>query len=156
MTTAVTIAAIQMEMTLSELAGFETFTKRMSSTGKKPFVTIQKRGLLSINKAAYTAMGEPAAVELLFNPKERVIAVRPVAEEVNHAYPVRPLGGGGASDASSYLIGATAFTQYYEIPTEVSIRREVEIRDKVLFLDLKTEGVPVGLRRRAKDANQSE
>ncbi|NKT46166.1 hypothetical protein GS908_01205 [Rhodococcus hoagii] len=38
---------------------FEVFDKRMSPLAKAPSVTIQKRGIFSINKAAHALIGEP-------------------------------------------------------------------------------------------------
>lgn len=133
---------------MADLSGFETFTKRMVPLGKHPYITIQKRGLLSFNKAAHAALGEPDAVELLFNRAERVIAVRGVSDDVPHAYKLRHLGG-KKEDASTFIVGATAFTNYYDIPTDVSTRRAATEQDGVLLIDLKDEGVVVRKSRRS-------
>ena len=139
---------------MTDLQGFETFTRQMTPLGKKPYVTVQKRGLLSFNKAAYAALGEPKAVELLYNKAEQVIAIRAVAEDVTHGFPFRSLGGEKNKTAqTTFLVGATAFMNFYGIPAEVSTRREVKVENEVIFLDLKTEGVVVALNRRTKDAS---
>lgn len=138
---------------MADLAGFETFTKRMTPLGRKPYVTIQKRGLMSFNKAAHIALGEPSAVELMYNKDAQIIAVRAASEDVAHAYPFRSLGGqkkDGPADPTTFIVGATAFTNYYAIPTEVSKRWQAEVVDKVLFIDLKTEGLVVTSNRRSK------
>jgi len=127
---------------VADLSGFETFTKRMVPLGKSPYVTIQKRGLLSFNKAAHVALGEPAAVELLYNRTDRVIAVRGVDGDVPHAYKFRHLGG-RKSDPTTFIVGATAFTNHYNIPTEVSVRRPATNEEGVLLIDLKDEGAVV-------------
>jgi hypothetical protein len=121
---------------VADLSEFETFTKRMVPLGKHPYVTIQKRGLLSFNKAAHAALGEPDAVELLFNRAERVIAMRGVGDDTPHAFKLRHIGG-RKEDPSTFMIGATAFTTHYGIPTEVSIRRPATEQDGVLLIDLK-------------------
>lgn len=124
---------------MAELSGFETFTKRMVPLGKDPYVTIQKRGLMSFNKAAYVAMGEPSAVELLYNATERVVAIRQVADNTPHAYKFRQLGS--KANSSTFIVAATAFANYYGIPVDVSVRRQAQIdSDGVLFIDLKDEG----------------
>lgn len=127
---------------MADLSGFETFTKRMVPLGKSPYVTIQKRGLLSFNKAAHVALGEPAAVELLYNRTDRVIAVRGVDDDVPHAYKFRYLGG-LKNDPTTFIVGATAFVNHYNIPTEVSIRRPATNEEGVLLIDLKDEGTVV-------------
>lgn len=127
---------------MAELPGFETFTKRMVPLGKNPYVTVQKRGLLSFNKAAHAALGAPEAVELLYNAQDRLIAVRPVDVDVPHAYKFRSVGG-QRNEGATLLVAATAFTNYYGIPTDVSVRRRVRIEDGVLFIDLKDEGTVV-------------
>jgi hypothetical protein len=125
-----------------DLEGFETFTKRMVPLGKDPYVTIQKRGLLSFNKAAHVALGEPDAVELLFNAHRQVIAVRGVKEDTPHAYRFRQLGG-QKNNSSTYVVGATAFTNHYGIPTNISRRYLVQARDGVIFIDLMGESTEV-------------
>lgn len=140
---------------MADLVGFETFTKRMVPLGKSPYVTVQKRGLLSLNKAAHAALGEPDAVELLFNAHDQVIGVRSVDPDTPHAYMVRSLGG-QKGNATTFIVGATAFANYYKIPTDVSVRRLVRVNDGVLFIDLKDEGVVVtGTRSRSRTSDRS-
>jgi hypothetical protein len=118
---------------------FETFTKRLVPLGKRPFVTIQKRGTISMNKAAYVALGSPQTVELLFDSDERMVGLRPVEFMTEHAYPVRGVG----QEPTSYLIAGRAFTKHYEIDTTVSRRWPAELVDDVLSVDLKTDGTVV-------------
>ena len=68
--------------------GFEVFDKRMAPLAKAPSVTIQKRGIFSINRAAHKLIEEPETVELLFDKENKVIALRPSKEP--HAYSIRP------------------------------------------------------------------
>lgn len=140
---------------MAELAGFETFTKRMVPLGKNPYVTVQKRGLLSFNKAAHAALGAPEAVELLYNAQARLIAVRPVDVNVPHAYKFRSVGG-QRNEGATLLVAATAFTNYYGIPTDVSIRRPVRIEDGVLFIDLNDEGTVVTGNRAAATSDGAD
>jgi hypothetical protein len=73
---------------------FEVFTRRMIPLVKQPTVMLQKRGTMSFNKAAHVAMGSPEAVELLYDRAQKVIGIRPVAPELEHAYPMRPQAKG--------------------------------------------------------------
>jgi hypothetical protein len=140
---------------MADLSGFETFTKRMVPLGKDPYVTIQKRGLLSFNKSAFLAMGSPEAVELLYNRDARVIAVRAVEDTVPHAYRFRSLGG-QKKESTTFMVAATAFTNYYDIPTEVSVRRKAIVEDGLLLIDLKDEGVVVTSNRKPRVTEVSE
>ncbi|MGI8417397.1 MAG: hypothetical protein ACR2P2_14580 [Nakamurella sp.] len=122
------------------LKGFDEFRPSTARAGRKPTATLQKRGLIGLNAAAYDAMGEPEAVEFLYNTQARVIALRPVDPAVvSHASTVR---GSGANSATR-LISATALVAYYEIDVTDSIRRDIEVRDHIAFVDLKEPGIVV-------------
>lgn len=69
--------------------GFEVFDKRMTPMAKAPSVTIQKRGVISLNKAAHQLIDSAQTVELLFDPDRRVVALRPADDSSPHAYAVR-------------------------------------------------------------------
>lgn len=116
---------------------FETFTRRMIPLVKKPSVTIQKRGTLSINQAAFVALGSPKAVELLFDKTRRIIGMRPVDPTVEHAYPMRPQAN---KEVGPFIVAGGAFTKYYGIPTDESRRWFVDIEDGVLLIDLRRPG----------------
>ncbi len=122
---------------------FEVFTRRLAPLGKTPTFTIQKRGTLSLNRSAYALLGEPAAVELLYDRDEHVVGMRPVEADEPHAYPFRPLSKqrDDEEDRGPVVVAGTAFTQYYRIDTTVSRRWVPEMRDGVLCIDLKQEGV---------------
>lgn len=132
------------------MPNFETFTKRMVPLTKAPTVTVQKRGILSLNKAAHVAMGEPATVELLFDKAEQIIGMRGLSTEKAHAYPVRGVG----KDATTFIVAGTAFTKYYEINTDVSRRFAAEMVRDVLCINLRGDSTIVtGNRQRGDDAD---
>jgi len=116
---------------------FETFTRRMIPLVKKPFVTIQKRGTMSFNKAAHVALGSPEAVELLYDKANDVIGIRAVDPSVDHAYPMRPQGN---KDDGPFILSGSAFTKYYGIKTDEARRFNAEMEDGVLVIDLRSEG----------------
>lgn len=129
------------------MPNFETFTRRMVPLADKPYVTIQKRGNIAMNKSAHVALGEPKAVELLYDPVEKVVGVRGVDEAVEHAYPLRSQGG---KDLGPYLVAGMAFTKYYDIDTTQARRWSASMIDDVLCVDLKEEGTVVSSNRNGR------
>ena len=83
----------------------------------EPMFTLQASGLLSFNHAAFIALGEPAAVALLYDADERVVGVRQVEKDHQNAYPVRKQG-----KSMTYLVSAQGFVAHHEIP-RVKARR---------------------------------
>lgn len=118
---------------------FETFKRnRMPSTGK-PAVTIQKRGALSLNTAAYEALGCPKHVALLYDRDEQLIGMRRVNATTPHAYVVRGVG----NNQATHVVSGKAFLSYYGIPREVARRWTAQIEDDLLVVDLKQPGFEV-------------
>jgi len=117
---------------------FEIFDKRMAPLAKAPSITIQKRGIFSINKAAHKLIGEPETVELLFDKEAQVIAMRQSSE--SHAYTIRPQSKKDTSVSRRYK----PFAQ--DTPM-----------GKMLCIDLKGESVEVhGNRGKSKVSDESE
>ena len=125
-----------------DLAGFEEFDRSAAPAPTTPFVTIQRKGLLSLNRGAYEAIGRPEAVTLLYHREQRVVGLRPAEPGNPRAYPVRRQGGkeGGAQ---SHLVAGTAFTRHHDIDTSVARRYGVELRGGVLLIDLKQDAPEV-------------
>lgn len=126
---------------------FEVFTRRMVPMTKQPSVTIQKRGLISLNRSAQVALGEPEAIELLYDRDQQIVGIRPVDAKEPHAYPLRTQGG---KTDGTYLIAGTAFKKYHGISTETSRRFVAEVQDGVLCIDLKTDGAIVTSNRNSR------
>ena len=51
---------------------FLEYEKGSAPTPSTPSVTIQRRGLMSINRASYEGLGKPEGVVLLWDPDKRV------------------------------------------------------------------------------------
>ena len=132
---------------------FEVFQRRAAPVVNQPFVTIQARGTMSLNRAAFEALGEPAAVELLYDRAERLVGFRPVDPTAPHAYQPRKQG-----KTANYIVSGTAFTQYFGIETGAARRYPAAMQDGVLVVDLKQPGTDAtGVRARAvKDRPQRE
>lgn len=123
--------------------GFEVFDKATASKGKvPPTVTIQRRGMLSLNREAHALLREPSAVELLWDPVRRVIGMRATGPDSPNAHLVRPqsakLGRG------PLIVTATAFARHYDIATDEPRRRVVQLEEDILCVDLTDEGQPAG------------
>ncbi len=95
---------------------FEEFSREKARSGvEEPMFTLQARGLLSLNNAAYRALGQPGHVALLYDVTQRIVGLRTVGEDWPNAYRVRPQG-------SSYIVGAQGFIAYYGIKPLVAQR----------------------------------
>jgi hypothetical protein len=126
----------------------------MVPLSKKPFVTIQKRGTVSLNAAAYAAMGSPEAVDLLYDATEKIMGFRPVDSAASeHAYPLRAQNH---KDVGPYIVSGTAFVNYYGIDTTVSRRWIAEVLDGVLCIDLKQEGTVVTSNRGGHKSQEAD
>jgi len=114
----------------------------------EPMLTLQRRGLISMNLAAFKALGEPAAVALLYDADEGIVALRKVARTYHNGYPVRK-----QQNSRSYLVGATGFTSYHRINTDVPKRyMGRQFGDQTLGFVV-TEGIAVKSRTRTPKAS---
>jgi hypothetical protein len=120
---------------------FQQFDKQGARLVKTPELTIQGKGTIGLNASAYHLMGQPDAIEFLYDPDAKVIGLRPVPEEDVHAYPVRAVGAVKDKDrAKTFLVAGTAFLKYYGIPFGDPVRREVSFVDGVLIVNLNDPG----------------
>jgi hypothetical protein len=111
---------------------FEVFDKRNAPLAKSPSITIQKRGIFSINKTAHKMIGEADTVELLYDKENQIIGLRP-ARMSPHAYAIRSQTN---RDGGQAILSGSAFTQYYGIDTSVSRRWEPRMDGDILCIDL--------------------
>src|ERR1700730_4080290 len=131
---------------------FELFEKRRIAMSNAPAVTIQKRGNFSLNARAHAELGEPEAVELLYDPDERLIGIKASVPERHNAYTIRPSNTG----STTYMVAGIAFATYYGLDTTVAKRWTAEMRDGMLIIDLKEPGTVVTSNRsRAKAEERS-
>jgi hypothetical protein len=110
---------------------FEVFRRQVSPVTQEPAVTVQRDGVLLVNDAAYSALGAPDAVELLYARRERVMGLRAVDAGTRDAYRVRKTSGG-----PGVLVSGRAFTNYHRIPTTVARRYRAAMSDDVLIIKL--------------------
>src|SRR5258708_3113221 len=100
------------------MPNFTEFPREDSRSSRdEPMFTLQARGLVSLNHAAFQALGEPVAVALLYDADEGIVAMRKVPKTHQNAYAVRK-----QRQSQSYLVGAQGFTTHYRIPTQTARR----------------------------------
>lgn len=109
---------------------FEVFDKRHAPMRSAPSVTIQKRGIMSINGAAHALINRAMIVELLYDKERKVMALR-AAEPSARSYELRDPTPSGQT-----LLSATAFTQAFDIDTTVSRRYEPFVEDGMLCINV--------------------
>lgn len=109
--------------------GFEVFDKRHAPLRGTPSVTVQKRGIISINGPAHKLIEGAQVVELLFDRDRQVMALRP-SQPSPRAYEMR-----GPSKTGQTVLSAIAFMQAYEVDTSVSRRYEPFMEDGMLCIN---------------------
>lgn len=109
---------------------FEVF-KAQSAKLAGNYVTIGMAGQLHLSAAAWHALGDPAIVELLFDPDAQVIGFR--SSESSAGFRV----------STQRAISGVAFLRYYGIEFR-SMRFLAVMRDDVLCVDVSRPDTPVG------------
>ena len=104
--------------------------------------SISSSGRLLIGAKAVKEMGDPPAVMLLFNKKEKMIGVRPV-----HPRNPKAIASNANSRDNHRVVRAHRFLQNYGIEVERTVMFTTPvIEDGMLKLDLKNT-VPIGSKR---------
>ena len=104
----------------------------------QPNVGIQAtKGTISLNRAAFEALGAPQAVEVLCDPEARLIGFR-ATSPASGACPVHQQGR-----SATYLIAGKALVRAMAIDTSHARRYDAELVDDVLTVDLTQAGVRV-------------
>jgi hypothetical protein len=123
---------------------FVEFERESAGSTETPMFTLQARGLLSLNYAAYRALGQPELVTLLYDEDAQIVGVRLVGEGHPNAHRVRPQGG-------SYIVGAQKFASHYGIKPLVAQRFVAHDYGGGVWGFALTEGRAVSNRRGASD-----
>ncbi len=118
------------------LDGFEVYEKQRTSPGSPPQVTVQSRGIFSLNPSAYDALGRPKFVELLYSKERTAVAIRAAASESAAAYQVRTANNGGV-----FNVAGRAFMVYHNIHLPESRRYTPQhAADGVIIVGLESDG----------------
>ena len=117
------------------LDGFRVYEKQRTSPGALPQVTVQARGIFSLNPSAYGSLGSPEFVELLYSEQQQAVALRAVESETQTSYQVRPTNNGG-----TFNVAGRAFMVYYGINLPESRRYTPKhAKDGVIILRLEVD-----------------
>lgn len=131
---------------------FEVFDPQKASRVVEPFVSLQRKGTFTLNRAAYDALEQPSHVELLFDREEQVIGFRPVEPSESTAYAVR-----STDPTGSFAVAGLAFVKHFGIDTQVARRWPATVDDGVLCVKLGGPGEEiVGRNQRAQLAAISD
>jgi hypothetical protein len=114
---------------------FERFDRREAKYVKRPQLTVQAQGAISINAAAHRLLGDPTHIELFFDRDERIIGIAAAPADTPYGYPIRAQGAKG----STFVASARAFLIKFGIPYEVSKRFDAELVDGLLTVRLDAE-----------------
>lgn len=118
--------------------GFKVFEKGSAPVSTVPTATIQKRGLISLNRAAFALIDSPEAVELLWDEDRRIIGIQPAPLQSPNAYPARPQSS--ASNKGPVLIAGNLFTRFIGLDTSEARRWVPTVEGDVLCIDMTEPG----------------
>lgn len=125
---------------------FELFTRGSAPRTSAPVVTVQKRGIVSINGPAHDLIGKTKVVEVLFDRERRIMALRPSEPSANSYNLRKPTKTGQTT------LSATAFTKRFDIDTTVSRRYEPFVEDDMLCIAIDGPHVELGRTQTKKDS----
>lgn len=135
---------------------FTVFEKGSAPAPTIPTVTIQKRGMFSLNDAAFRLIGEPEGVQFLWDADARLIAIQGVPLETPNAYPARRQGPGKDKKRGIVLIAGTMFTKFIDIDTSVAKRWVPRVEDGMLIVDLNEPSQTVASTRRRLEKSPTD
>jgi hypothetical protein len=135
------------------MAQFDRFSRDLVALKRDPWVTIQKRGTISLNRSAYEILGSPDAVELLYDADSQIVGLRECDSHDRDAVRVRSPTG---KDIGPFVVSAMAYLRFYEIAVEVSRRWPAYVEEGVLCVDLRTPSLPVTSNRARRRLSDSE
>lgn len=118
--------------------GFQVYEKGSAPVSTTPSITIQRRGTMSLNRAAYELLEKPDGVELLWDGDRRAIALRPSALTNQNAYPVRSQSS--HADKGPWMVAATLFTQFIGLDTTDAYRWTPTLENGLLVIDVSKPG----------------
>jgi hypothetical protein len=128
--------------------GFVVYEKGSAPVATVPAVTVQKKGLIALNRAAYALIGDPEAVELLWDADRKVIGLRPSEVTNPNAYPARPQSANPTK--GPILVAGTKFTQFIGMDTSRALRWVPTVEDEILCIDISKPGQVASSNRAAK------
>ena len=106
------------------------------------YVTMNRKGMIVLNRAAYERLGSPTAFHLLYDSANNTIGLKPTTTAMRNAYPAHQSGRHGGRKVSAY-----------RLVTECSLH----INETLEFPDaeIDTDGILVLNLRTAKISNRA-
>ncbi len=133
------------------MRNFTTYKPKALPPSAEALVSIARGWkTIGLNQASFLAVGEPEAVELLFDESEKILGLRKVSPSESDAIPVRK-----QDRARNYVISSQGFASYFGLQADVGRRHPAKLEDGVLTVDLKEGGVEVSSTR-SKTHEQGE
>lgn len=130
--------------------GYVTFTGyHAPSTNRTPSITIQQRGVISINRAAYDLLQRPEWVRLGYRAEDHSIEIRACAPGEEGATLVRK-----QPHTSAHYVAGLAFTHWHGIDTTVARAYTPTLEDGAFYLDLAKGRVVTGPQRLTRKATE--
>lgn len=119
---------------------------RPNSTDRsRPRVTLSRTKVFLLNKAAYEAMGAPAAVELRFDEGTRTIGLTPKDPRNQNAFPIKPKSGRSTKNYNYRVIHAAPFCRHFDIrPDSTVLFAEIDMDNEGTLLLEMNKAVKVG------------
>lgn len=103
---------------------------------RQPWISVQRKGRVSLNVVALGDLGNPTHVVLLFDPEALEFGVRAAKPEEGHAYKLRKETGGTAASAS-----VLALWGYYHInAAQYAGRYLAKKANNILIISLSDKG----------------
>lgn len=128
------------------MAAFEKFRRSSAASSDRPSVTITRRGLIALNRAAFDALGAPDNVELLYDRTARRLGIRVTPDDDPDGFAVR---ASASRTGAPFMITAIAFTKHFGIDTSTAMRWTAALDGDTLCADLGRAGTPVTSNRLA-------
>ncbi len=111
------------------------------------YVTLNPRGEIRMNRAAFDRLGQPQAVRVLFDSVNNLIGLLPAAVGSKNAFHVGPLGRHGGRIVRAFKLLAEAGIV---LPETVRFFDAEIDPEGVLVLDLRTASVPNRVKARLR------
>lgn len=108
---------------------WEIFDRTTTSRTTEPTANITKGGLISLNSAAFEALGRPEAVELRYDPSAKLVGLKSEHRSAR-TYAVRK-----ARRVNSYTVFAKAFLKHFGIEHGVARRRSARMDRAILVFE---------------------
>lgn len=134
---------------------FELFQKGSAPVPTVPSVTIQKKGLFSLNEAAQKLLHHPEAIQFLWDADRKIIGLRAAELTDSNAYPARRQASpSGREGRGPVLVAGSMFTKFIELDTSQARRWVPELDGDMLLIDLNTPGQPASSNRSKRTSGE--